>query len=405
MARQDDAITGFGWSENLGWVSLNCYNDINADGLKEDHCAVSDYGVDLTGTAISGEAWSEYLGWGCFGSTCTSWAGVGLAPDLSSPVASYDKITGLVSGWANFPVLGADGWMKLNGNAVAYGGAYPLCINCQSGSCGICFTKANFQGSEYICRDCTTCAEGGVPLVYSCASCSACEDYGLAMDFNTNKLVGWAWNGDLAKQKGMGWVKFHGDYGPAEVFAPYLETKQGDIYSKSDIGNIKTFTPPSGQNNATYLLLANGTITHFSQETKPDSLWQKPVFGDILFPGLSTGYSNVLGKLDLAGILAGQYGKVKTILSQADIETILAGKVYYKNGDLNINSARTFNLGTDNIKGNGLVVVKGDLNINSNIYYAAGNPLKLTALPSIGWLVIDDGTGTKGNINIAPSVF
>ena len=86
-------VRGWGWSENVGWLSMNCYNDYNNDGKFECCCAggagggncpsgaetcphslsVGNYGVDADRSSnykLSGYAWSDKVGWVCFGETC-----------------------------------------------------------------------------------------------------------------------------------------------------------------------------------------------------------------------------------------------------------------------------------------------------------------------------------------------
>ena len=103
-----DYLSGYAWSENIGWLSLNC----NDGGT----CVSLDYGVgvDTLGN-LSGYAWSENIGWvsfnasdvaGCPSGTC--------APHL-------DTTTGKVTGWAK--VLSSatasdstwDGFISLSG--------------------------------------------------------------------------------------------------------------------------------------------------------------------------------------------------------------------------------------------------------------------------------------------------
>lgn len=67
-------LTGYAWSDTVGWVSLNCSND--------GTCATSNYGMAIDGNGlISGYAWSENVGWisangsdltGCPSGTCTA---------------------------------------------------------------------------------------------------------------------------------------------------------------------------------------------------------------------------------------------------------------------------------------------------------------------------------------------
>jgi len=95
-----DNVRGWSWSENIGWISANCYNDFDGDGEFENCCpggtdcpfsvGGGDYGlsadswinnsVDPT-NKLSGYAWAngKHLGWICFGESCS-----GTAPDGNS---------------------------------------------------------------------------------------------------------------------------------------------------------------------------------------------------------------------------------------------------------------------------------------------------------------------------------
>lgn len=96
-------VSGFAWSETVGWVSFNS----SSDG------SVVTYGVNIDQTTgdFSGNAWSEHIGWisfdqaqlaGCPSGTCK---------------AQLNLSTGAVTGWAR--VLSAtggwDGWISLSG--------------------------------------------------------------------------------------------------------------------------------------------------------------------------------------------------------------------------------------------------------------------------------------------------
>ena len=127
QAASSDNIRGWGWSENIGWISMNCYNDYGNDGQFENCCHGGDaaactpygglvcdggtnagltctdigdcpggiacgvdYGVDYNETSykLSGYGWAgDTIGWICYGETCSgtpphgyqnSWACVGL---------------------------------------------------------------------------------------------------------------------------------------------------------------------------------------------------------------------------------------------------------------------------------------------------------------------------------------
>ena len=56
MAAEIDNISGYAWSDNIGWISFNCTDT--------DSCSTSDYGVGIgTDNKLSGYAWSDNIGW------------------------------------------------------------------------------------------------------------------------------------------------------------------------------------------------------------------------------------------------------------------------------------------------------------------------------------------------------
>jgi len=102
-----DNVSGWAWSEKIGWMSFNCLN--------QDSCASFDYGVDIEeGTGnLSGYAWSENIGWitfneadlsGCPLAPCKAWV------DISCPSNHCS-----VSGWAKALIdeEGWSGWVRL----------------------------------------------------------------------------------------------------------------------------------------------------------------------------------------------------------------------------------------------------------------------------------------------------
>jgi len=108
QAAEANKLRGWGWSENIGWISMNCYNDYPEcnggtrnslwcltdndclpDGVCEksgdfENCCPggnvadcpgglsSDYGVNYNTTSgkLTGYAWSDGVGWICFGESC-----------------------------------------------------------------------------------------------------------------------------------------------------------------------------------------------------------------------------------------------------------------------------------------------------------------------------------------------
>ncbi len=107
-------LSGWAWSDNIGWVSLNC-NDPGTNG-----CLASDYKVSVDNEGnLSGWAWSDNIGWVKFNSS---------GPYPEAPAYSAKISDGELKGWAracSATALGDcasasrgdgwDGWIKLSG--------------------------------------------------------------------------------------------------------------------------------------------------------------------------------------------------------------------------------------------------------------------------------------------------
>lgn len=401
-AAKNHKVSGWAWSENIGWLSLNCYND----GLL-NKCLSTDYGVDFDKNtrAVSGFAWSEYGGWVCFGKTCIE-AGFTTAPDGSESAAGIVD-NGLVSGFVNWTALAENGWLKLLGPAVSLSDKKVSCRNCAKlkgetrEQCGFCFTDKSFNGAKAICENCKKCEFG------ECGSCSQCYQYGVGLDYSTNELVGWAWN-ENGDKTGFGWLQFHPATDKTTANAPYLQTVGGDVYAQKGIGGLSQGAAPEGVFNATYLLQSDGSIVHFSSacegnENCEGGKWVENDAGALSLPKRETGYRAELGVIDLKGLFAGQYGEVKIISIASQISSFLKGRVYYSKNDLTVDSIKTFFNGTEQ-SGAGTVIVKGDLYIKANLFYQNTTVKDVKKLTSIGWLVVKRDDGTGGNIYIAPNV-
>ncbi len=395
-AGEQDLISGWAWSENFGWFSANCSN------LSECPVAVPppyDYGLDIKADGrIEGYLWAEHIGWVQFGNL------VGMP---SPGQAMYDSATGRVTGWAKILALGNDGWLKLRGTPVGVGsGPYRQCAGCKDVkdiegnlvdvTCKICFKSADYGGSGAICSNCSSCTRAAE---ITCNTCTDCDNYGTAIDGESGRILGWAWNGNTDPAVGIGWLNFSPTLGGFVLKSPWLETFYGELYSKSYVKSPSSFVPLLGKYNATFCIEPSGTITNFTSET--GCLTQ---YSEIInYPKTINRYTNILGRIDLDGILGGQYGPVKIITDSSEIESMLGGKIYYHNGDLTV-GAKTFINGTGRQNGAGLILVKGNLNIVGDILYQSGNVSNLKNLSSLGWIILDDGSGLKGNVYISPSV-
>ena len=144
FAGTDDNIAGFAYSENIGWVSFNSVDcDIDGDGVFEgaaesggpapagcpDSGTAFDYGVsvDLNNGALSGFAYSENIGWVSFNEGDLSGCPSGSCLAKVAPPGQIGKSDVDIEGWAracagsvNGDCTGGDrtdgwdGWIKFD---------------------------------------------------------------------------------------------------------------------------------------------------------------------------------------------------------------------------------------------------------------------------------------------------
>jgi len=123
-----DNVSGFAWSENIGWVSFNCTD--------QGTCGSVDYGVNVRDDGfLAGYAWTDTIGWISF-----NLADTGAPPgeynfSSSGFIAKYDLATDELRGWARAlsgmddPADGWDGWIKLFKHPSDTGADYGVIYN------------------------------------------------------------------------------------------------------------------------------------------------------------------------------------------------------------------------------------------------------------------------------------
>jgi len=431
-----------GWSRSVAnlWGNPNCHSwvkmrgDQMAEADFEKQCA--EYSDAGDSCLVNGDCLSNFCTLGV-PKTCGGASDVGMACIHNTDCESNS----CVSSAPNFT------W---NAGTSTYDGTFPTCVSCnyynrycsggdnngsvctsdldcpdgtcgnyviapssESGAdyrCGICYSEISVSnvGTGRLCvkttnqNMCSGCTDNAEPTPDTCTSCPRCYEYGVAVDYNKNRLSGWAWgtlykevgNGLCGSNLGVGWLAFHAQ--SEGVFAPWLESSAGSIYSSGGVGSDSSFRPPIGKYSATYAIHSGGTITNFYSAS--GSQWESQYYDEITFPDTASNYSSILGKIDFSGLQAGTYGTVETITSAADIDAILGGKVYVRDGDLTISAATTFNGGNASTpNGSGTIIVRGNLNINANIAYNAAAVAKLKYLPSVSFIVL-------GDVNVASTV-
>jgi len=385
LSELDDDIGGWAWDSFGGWISLNNCNP-ELGGSPSGCPAPNDigYGLDIsivsdTEYHISGWTWSPGLGWICWGDSCTSGT-----PPSGSRTVIFDPTTADADGWADL-----SGWAKIQ----AWGEDGWISLNC-----------SNHSG---------------------CAASS----YKMQINVNDNRLKGWGWNGYLSggSPYGLGWfcIGTGSDdpldpcrYSSALGAVRYTKTTGGNVHSSGNISaTLKPFAPDY---NATFLIAADGTITNWTSEELDKEagissyILQSYGLGAEL-PSSANNYANIYGRLDIDGILNGDYGTVVTY-SQSNISTafgadeLLEGKVHHFNncpagGSCLITSSLQFNKGYQQVfflwtidhPGDGLIYVDGDLTISADVTYQSGSVEQLNFLPSVAFII-------RGDLIIDPSV-
>lgn len=100
-AGSEHNLTGWAWSENVGWISFNSTNQSGG----------ANYGVTMdSGGNVSGYAWSEHVGWISFNES------TGCPQSPCQP--KLNRATGEIFGWAKALAAsgGWDGWIHLKGS-------------------------------------------------------------------------------------------------------------------------------------------------------------------------------------------------------------------------------------------------------------------------------------------------
>ncbi|MDQ7814952.1 MAG: hypothetical protein RDU25_04080 [Patescibacteria group bacterium] len=178
----------------------------------------------------------------------------------------------------------------------------------------------------------------------------------------------------------------------------WLQAKFGNVYAQKGI------TGSAGkESEATYCLTSQGAITDFAS----GSGCSETGAVTLSLPKSSTQYKGTLGSLDINGILNGRYGTVQNLASgdiTAQLPNILAGKVYRVVGNATLNTKTLLNGSTQTERGNGLLIVEGDLSITGNVDYTGSTNIQsLRNLASFGIIVKKNGL-VGGNINISSGV-
>lgn len=187
---------------------------------------------------------------------------------------------------------------------------------------------------------------------------------------------------------------------------PWLQTSYGNIFSKKKI--TAQDVPPQNQYNATFCITAKDTIFNFQTQGLGGCAAQTDASVRYEFPQSSTSFTSVLGKIDIPGLRSGKYGTVIDVAS-GQLDTTLSsysnrlgGRVYRVVGDATLGAHVIAN---DTTNGAGTIFIDGgNLTINGDVTYDVTSVTALDHLATLGIIVVDDGTGTKGNVYVQRDV-
>ncbi|MFH1620808.1 MAG: hypothetical protein ABIB04_01850 [Patescibacteria group bacterium] len=185
----------------------------------------------------------------------------------------------------------------------------------------------------------------------------------------------------------------------APVCTPaWLQAKFGNVYAQKGITGEAL---SSGQplSSGTYCLTTQGEITGFKSQAGCTESGSE----SLTLPKGATGYTGTLGSLDINGILNGRYGKI--VDYTGFLPDVLNGKVYKATGNVTLTTKQFQNGTSATERGNGLLLVEGDLYIQGDLSYQT-NALSqyLRNLASFGVIVKKTNTGIGGNIYIQSGV-
>ncbi|MFA4871793.1 MAG: hypothetical protein WC610_01915 [Patescibacteria group bacterium] len=414
VLKPDNSISGYGWSSDVGWV---CFGNGNGDDTKGCTGAVPSGTLTLTVDSNNGKL--------------DGWAKIISLNDDGWIHFSRGGSTGPASGEECYdckPVCVE--WTQACSDDPPECHNVPPCLSYSKDffdSCNTCFSETKFDlkkipesavdpvigGSGYSCKVCTgnntlndpnqychkVLSANGTDYRIVCSNCPTCELYGGSTNLSDGGLLGWSWNGVSSADGdfGAGWIHLNTIGGSSGIVFPWLETQYGSIYTPEKVRQ----RGGSSGNNATYCIFASDILNVRS------AYCEQAVKGvNIIFPtGTAEVYRNGLGKVDVDGLITpavtngiiNKYGQGIVIIPEIwSGSKILDNKVYVREGNLTINESLgllTFNNASPdnpNIRGNGTIVVRGNLIINSDIKYDTNFPANLNQLASVAWIVQGD---------------
>jgi len=211
-----DNVSGWAWSETIGWISFNCTD--------RGVCPSSNYGVNIDSATgnFSGYAWSENIGWINFSPS-------GPYPEAPNYSVKYNSETGKVTGWARAVGYGGgwDGWILFGKDA----GGWTNQVTIESGT-------GEFHGwawgSDVVGWISFNCDERGV-----CGSSNykVLADIGFPPSVSCNDAETWNYCSD-SRNPTLGWNYSDPDSDPQESYQLQIDDNSGFSSPEIDTGEV-----------------------------------------------------------------------------------------------------------------------------------------------------------------------
>lgn len=474
-----DANGDFDQNIGLGWVSLNCKDVLGSCGtsnyaIKFDGGADDDGFIDLIGYAWIGapcvygekpngdcfqQKKTDPLGWVSF--SCKNDEKILDDPNFCQTVSDYqvkyNPTTGVFKGYAYIGGEGGGGmWLNNISGAFPDYPQHAARFFFQDTQAEADDNYANLDGKDgyqagqvagwarvlslkdYGITKLGVPSLGWIQLRGNWATEKDDNHRGVAINFDTGAISGWAWGGGTKKEYenfGPGWIQFSGNVPGGSPFsptyqAPYVTATEGNIYAQKSVGidtetTRESFAPPANRYNATYLIQSSGDIVHYQSENKDVSQNIEnlllPKDTPLTFPQAGNRYRDILGKIDIAALTTtvdgekNRFGHTLVTSTEKSLKKLFPG-----NGDALLNGmiydvtpqGGTFFIDKDfSVKnasktdsGAGLFIIHGHLEIQNNVRYTDSPKLKtITNLGSLAWIVEGDITIQGGEAGDVPA--
>lgn len=199
-----------------------------------------------------------------------------------------------------------------------------------------------------------------------------------------------------------------------EIYAPWLEGFQGDVYGRSGVGvrqpEIEGNFPYDGRYNATYRITSGGQIkpqfTSEFEEKTGDVWWRQGNYIDFTFPG-PTGSVAEIDWNSLSNRAVELSDKDVAEMGEINFnDSNFSSRIVKLTPSFNRSDVYLWSRYTDRIliKGKGTLLVDGNLRVFSNLYYEDGAEISDPRNISSLGVIVRSSNSARGNIYVHKDV-